>query len=96
MTGTDADVIMTFVQAKPAVRDAAGNGSSRREGDGGEKRYDQEIGDKGSGRQWINLEDKAARIKGYRSEESAGVQKAQSSKKGVQLESQKLGGNIVC
>lgn len=37
MTGTDADVIMTFVQAKPAVRDGDWKGSSRREGDG-EKR----------------------------------------------------------
>lgn len=65
MTGTDADVIMTFVQAKPAVRDGGWKGSSRgREGRGGEKRHDQEIEDKGSGRQWINLEDKGPRIVG--------------------------------
>ena len=69
MTGTDADVIMTFVQAKPVVHGGAwtgrGGGSEHQEGvrRWGGKRHDQKITDKGSARQWINLEDKEARIK---------------------------------
>lgn len=54
MTRTNADVIMTSVEAKPAGQDGQGGRAARC----GEKRNDLGLEDKESGRWWINLEDK--------------------------------------